>query len=113
MLGSLANGTILSVALSVGISALVVALTTRRFWISLTAIVSIAIAILLIVATVLWMGASQTCTDNVVDVRLGWTISVVEATIIILTIGLSFDYTLHYAVAFRMAPDMVVTERMT
>lgn len=40
-------------------------------------------------------------------------ISVVEATVIILTIGLSFDYTLHYAVAFRMAPDMVVTERMT
>jgi predicted RND superfamily exporter protein len=35
---------------------------------------------------------------------LGWYINVVEATIVIITIGLSFDYTLHMAVAFKLTP---------
>ena len=32
---------------------------------------------------------------------MGWAVSVVESTIIILAVGLSFDYTLHYAVAYQ------------
>lgn len=32
----------------------------------------------------------------------GWTVNVVEATIIVLTIGMSFDYCLHVAVAFKL-----------
>uniref|UniRef100_A0A914R5A1 SSD domain-containing protein n=1 Tax=Parascaris equorum TaxID=6256 RepID=A0A914R5A1_PAREQ len=37
------------------------------------------------------------------DLIAGWTINVVEATIIVLTIGLSFDYSLHVAVGFKLS----------
>lgn len=32
----------------------------------------------------------------------GWNVNVVEAAIILLTIGYSFDYSIHVAVAFKM-----------
>uniref|UniRef100_A0A1I7ZGT0 SSD domain-containing protein n=1 Tax=Steinernema glaseri TaxID=37863 RepID=A0A1I7ZGT0_9BILA len=44
---------------------------------------------------------------------LGWTINVVEATVIVLTIGLSFDYTLHYAVAYPHSPDLKKRQKLS
>jgi hypothetical protein len=37
---------------------------------------------------------------------IGWHLNVMESTIIILAIGLSFDFTLHFAVAYRFADDV-------
>uniref|UniRef100_A0A915DS74 Peptidase M41 domain-containing protein n=1 Tax=Ditylenchus dipsaci TaxID=166011 RepID=A0A915DS74_9BILA len=64
---------------------------------SLAAILNIALIILGVTTVILW---------------LGWTINIVEATILVITIGLSFDYTLHVAVAFKYAPDVVNTQKL-
>uniref|UniRef100_A0A7E4VIR0 SSD domain-containing protein n=1 Tax=Panagrellus redivivus TaxID=6233 RepID=A0A7E4VIR0_PANRE len=97
LLSSLLNGTLLSVVVSVGVSAVVIVLSTRRALLSLAAVVSIALAIVCIAATLL---------------LVGWTINVVEGTILVISIGLSFDYTLHMAVAYKLASDIVVTEKL-
>ena len=68
------------------ISLLVVALCTRHALISLLSIF-IILSIILIVTAIL--------------VLFGWQLGVVESTILVLTIGLSFDYTLHYAIALK------------
>lgn len=43
----------------------------------------------------------------------GWQLSVVESTILIITIGLSFDYTLHYVVAIRDTKCVPASEKLT
>ncbi|VDP06212.1 unnamed protein product [Heligmosomoides polygyrus] len=43
----------------------------------------------------------------------GWELSVVESTIIVLTIGLSFDFTLHFAVSYRDANEKNVEDRIS
>uniref|UniRef100_A0A0N5AAH0 SSD domain-containing protein n=1 Tax=Syphacia muris TaxID=451379 RepID=A0A0N5AAH0_9BILA len=45
---------------------------------------------------------TSTTVSVLISFFLGWVVNVVEATIIVLTIGMSFDYTLHFAVAFKM-----------
>jgi len=42
---------------------------------------------------------------------MGWHLNIVEATIIILIVGLSFDFTLLYGVAYKMAPKGTRMER--
>ncbi|EPB73141.1 hypothetical protein ANCCEY_07762 [Ancylostoma ceylanicum] len=42
----------------------------------------------------------------------GWELSVVESTIIVLTIGLSFDFTLHFAVSYRDDKEICVETRI-
>jgi len=44
-------------------------------------------------------------------VLLGWELNVLESTIIILTVGLSFDYTLHYAIAYKIRANSPVLRR--
>ena len=97
LLNSLLNGTLMSVIISIGVSAIVVTLSTVRPLLTLAAIISIGFAIISITATLL---------------LLGWTINVVEATILVISIGLCFDYTLHLAMAYKLAEDMIVTERI-
>uniref|UniRef100_A0A914DM78 Uncharacterized protein n=1 Tax=Acrobeloides nanus TaxID=290746 RepID=A0A914DM78_9BILA len=87
----------LSVLASIAVSAVVIVLTTWRPWLTVLAVLCISWAICCITAFVL---------------LLGWTINVFEATVIVLTIGLSFDYTLHIAVAYKSAPDFVVKEKV-
>uniref|UniRef100_A0A0M3J723 Protein dispatched (inferred by orthology to a D. melanogaster protein) n=1 Tax=Anisakis simplex TaxID=6269 RepID=A0A0M3J723_ANISI len=50
-------------------------------------------------AIVLWCG--KFLKNN--RIISGWSINVVEATLIVLTIGLSFDYSLHVAVSFKLS----------
>ncbi|VDM24967.1 unnamed protein product [Toxocara canis] len=90
LLERLLNGTTISVLISLLVSTLVIAFTTFHLILSVAAIFSIAIIVVLTLAIVLWCG---------------WTINVVEATIIVLTIGLSFDYSLHVAVGFKLSKN--------
>ncbi|CAB3398456.1 unnamed protein product [Caenorhabditis bovis] len=46
-------------------------------------------------------------------ILLGWQLSVVESTILVITIGLSFDYTLHYAVAIRDVKRVPTVEKIS
>uniref|UniRef100_A0A914ZMD5 SSD domain-containing protein n=1 Tax=Parascaris univalens TaxID=6257 RepID=A0A914ZMD5_PARUN len=88
LLDCLLNGTAISVLISLFVSTLVIILSTFHLIISIAAIFSIAVVVALTLGIVLWCG---------------WTINVVEATIIVLTIGLSFDYSLHVAVGFKLS----------
>lgn len=87
---SLADGTKLSVLIAVIIAFLVLVGCTLNVVISLLAIITIASVIIVTIAAL---------------IALQWELNVLESTIIILTVGLSFDYTLHYAVAFRMCEE--------
>ncbi|KAK0411852.1 hypothetical protein QR680_005879 [Steinernema hermaphroditum] len=98
LLHSLLYGTALSVAISIVVSAAVIVLTTFRLKLSAITIFCIGVVIVATIAVVL---------------LLGWTINVVEATVIVLTIGLSFDYTLHYAVAYRHSPDVKKRQKLS
>ncbi|KAI6236899.1 SSD domain-containing protein [Aphelenchoides besseyi] len=98
LLGILLHSTMLSVLISVVVSLIVILATTRHLILSSCAILTIGFAINAIISVVLWMG---------------WYINVIEATIILITIGLSFDYTLHLTVAFKMSPIYLsILERM-
>ncbi|KAI6225463.1 SSD domain-containing protein [Aphelenchoides fujianensis] len=98
LLGILLNSTIISVLICVGVSMVVILGTTRHVVLSTCAVLTIGFAIGAIVSCVLWMG---------------WYVNVVEATIVVITIGLSFDYTLHLTVAFKMTPThLTALERM-
>uniref|UniRef100_A0A0M3IDB5 SSD domain-containing protein n=1 Tax=Ascaris lumbricoides TaxID=6252 RepID=A0A0M3IDB5_ASCLU len=88
LLERLLNGTAISVLVSLFVSTLVIVFSTFHLIVSIAAIFSIAVVVALTLAIVLWCG---------------WTINVVEATIIVLTIGLSFDYSLHVAVGFKLS----------
>uniref|UniRef100_A0A914WT51 Uncharacterized protein n=1 Tax=Plectus sambesii TaxID=2011161 RepID=A0A914WT51_9BILA len=91
LLENLLNGTPISVLISIGVALIVVVASTRHIRMSILAIVTIGGTVSATAATV---------------VLLGWRISVVEATVITLTIGLSFDFTLHYAIACKMTSTM-------
>ncbi|CAD5231837.1 unnamed protein product [Bursaphelenchus xylophilus] len=81
--------TLISVLISVLISMIVIFLTTWDFDLSILSIMTITITVMQIIAII---------------ILLGWKINVVEAVIIVITIGLSFDYTLHLAVCFKSTP---------
>ncbi|KAJ1373488.1 Ptd-2p [Parelaphostrongylus tenuis] len=86
IIATLAPSTLISVVISVVISLVVVILCTRRLTLS---IISVAV----ICGVILW-------TTSIL-ILLGWKFSVVESTILVLTIGLGFDFTLHFAVSYR------------
>ncbi|CDW57446.1 tripartite motif protein containing protein 67 [Trichuris trichiura] len=81
-------GTPTSIILSILIAFIVTICVTRTVVLSFLSILSISAVILNTIAVL---------------VMLSWRLNVVESTMIILTIGLSFDYTLHYAVAYKFA----------
>ncbi|VDM15404.1 unnamed protein product [Wuchereria bancrofti] len=87
LLERILNGTAISVFISLIVSMMVIIFITFNVILSFLAIICIATIVTVTVATVLW---------------IGWTVNVVEATIIVLTIGMSFDYCLHFAVGFRL-----------
>ncbi|CAG9537436.1 unnamed protein product [Cercopithifilaria johnstoni] len=81
------NGTAISVFISLMVSMIVIIFITFNVILSFLAIICIATVVTVTIGIVLWAG---------------WTVNVVEATIIVLTIGMSFDYCLHFAVGFRL-----------
>lgn len=98
LLYSLLHGTPISVLGSVTIAFAVVVLSTRVFTISVMALLTICGVIVSTIGSL---------------IAMGWRISVYESTVIILTVGLSFDFTLHYAVAYKLAPKGSRRERVT
>ena len=87
---SLVSGTPLALGVSLAVVALVTFFTTLNALISLYAIVTIACIIVVTLASL---------------VLLGWELNILESVVITVAIGMSIDYTLHYAVAYRLAPD--------
>uniref|UniRef100_A0A0R3RIZ9 SSD domain-containing protein n=1 Tax=Elaeophora elaphi TaxID=1147741 RepID=A0A0R3RIZ9_9BILA len=87
LLERILNGTALSVFISLMVSMTVIVFITFDVTLSLLAIICISTVVTVTIAVVLWAG---------------WTVNVVEATIIVLTIGMSFDYCLHFAIGFRL-----------
>ncbi|VBB31089.1 unnamed protein product [Acanthocheilonema viteae] len=87
LLERILNGTAISVFISLMVSMVVIIFITFNVILSLLTIICIATIVTVTISIVLWSG---------------WTVNVVEATIIVLTIGMSFDYCLHFAVGFRL-----------
>ncbi|XP_075386657.1 protein dispatched homolog 1 isoform X2 [Tenrec ecaudatus] len=87
---SLSDGTLVAMGLSVAVAFSVMLLTTWNIIISLYAILSIAGTIFVTVGSL---------------VLLGWELNVLESVTISVAVGLSVDFTVHYGVAYRLAPD--------
>ncbi|VDK69574.1 unnamed protein product, partial [Onchocerca ochengi] len=87
LLERILNGTATSVFISLMVSMVVIIVITFDMMLSLLAMICISAVVVITIAIVFWAG---------------WTVNVVEATIIVLTIGMSFDYCLHFAVGFRL-----------
>ena len=86
---SLLNKTPLTICLSLGVAGAVLLLTSQNVLITIYAILSIAGAVFVTVASL---------------VLLGWEMDVLESIIMSLAVGLSVDFTIHYGVAYRIAP---------
>ncbi|ETN87140.1 hypothetical protein NECAME_01299 [Necator americanus] len=86
IIATLRSSTLYSVTISVLVSMAVVILCTRRVLLSI-------VSVTVVCGVILWTIA--------LSILFGWELSVVESTIIVLTIGLSFDFTLHFAVSYR------------
>ncbi|XP_072163739.1 protein dispatched homolog 1-like [Diadema setosum] len=79
----------LSLGLSLAIAAFVLLITNRNALIALYAVLSIGGAVILSVA---------------IFVLMGWPLDVFESGLIVLSVGLATDFTIHYGVAYRLAP---------
>ncbi|XP_033628069.1 protein dispatched homolog 1-like [Asterias rubens] len=93
---SLATGAPLSMGLSLLFAAVMLILTTWNILISLYAMLSIAGTFSVTVGTL---------------VLLGWRLNIFESAILSLAVGLSVDFTIHYGVAYRLAPSKLRLER--
>ncbi|XP_022102785.1 protein dispatched homolog 1-like [Acanthaster planci] len=87
---SLASGTVSSMLVTLAMASVVLCLTIRNIWLAVWAMLTIASAVFVTVASL---------------VLLGWNLGVVEATIITLAVGLSVDYTIHYGTAYKLSPS--------
>ncbi|XP_022088553.1 protein dispatched homolog 1-like [Acanthaster planci] len=86
---SLASGTLHSMLIALAVSSGILALTIRNILLTVFAVMTVTCAIFVTVASL---------------VLLGWELNVVQATMIILAVGLPVDYTIHYGVAYKLAP---------
>lgn len=87
---NLATGTQVSLGISVAIAFFVVLLTTWNLLISLLTIISIGFVMSTSMGTL---------------VLAGWKLNIMESLIFSVAVGLAVDFTLHYGVAYRCAPD--------
>ena len=86
----LSEGTYSSLGISVAVSFGVMLLTTLNILISIYAIITI-IGIISITIGCL--------------VLAGWQLNILESIVVSVAVGLSIDFTMHYGVAYRLAPD--------
>ncbi|GAB6020682.1 hypothetical protein CHUAL_003351 [Chamberlinius hualienensis] len=87
---SLARGTIVAIGVAMGISLLVLFLTTLNVLITFYAILTIACIIFVTVAAL---------------VLLDWKLNMLESVTVSVAIGLAVDFTLHYGVVYRLSPE--------
>lgn len=85
----IASGTATSVSISLSMASIVLFLSTRNIVTTLFAIITISCAVFVVIGCL---------------VLLGWELNVFESAILSLAVGLSVDFTIHYGVAFRLAP---------
>jgi len=93
----LLQGTPVSIAVSVVLALVVVILSTRTIVLSILSILTISGVMVTTIAAL---------------VMLDWRLNIVESTIIILTAGLSFDFTLLYAAAYKLCQGVTREERV-
>ncbi|KAJ8043928.1 Protein dispatched-like 1 [Holothuria leucospilota] len=83
-------GTVLTIAISLATALVVLLLSTQNILITLYAIVTITFTVFSVIGTLVW---------------IGWELNIFESVIFSLAIGLSVDFTIHYGVAYRIAPS--------
>ena len=88
---SLASGMPVAFGISLLVAGVVTFFTSLNVLITLYAILSI--------------GGIMLVTTGAI-VLMGWELNVLESVIITVAVGLSIDHTLHYGVAYRLAPDL-------
>ena len=86
----LSQGTYSSLGISVAVSFVVMLLTTLNIFISIYAIITIIGIIAITVGSL---------------VLAGWQLNILESIVMSVAVGLSIDFTMHYGVAYRLAPD--------
>ncbi|XP_071785561.1 protein dispatched homolog 1-like [Asterias amurensis] len=87
---NLAHGTPIALGMSIIISTCVMFVTTQNLLISVYAILSISGTICVTIGAL---------------VLLGWQLNILESVILSVAVGLSVDFTVHYGVAYRIAPE--------
>ncbi|CAD6193196.1 unnamed protein product [Caenorhabditis auriculariae] len=127
IISQLKSSSLSSVLISIGICLLVVVLCTRVLTLSIFALIIIFFIILWTIAVLALLGRTigegtevtikttiepLSCVLVAPKVVSSWQLSVVESTILVITIGLSFDYTLHYAVGMREAKLAPMVEKI-
>ena len=88
---SLAEGLPVAFGISILVATLVTFLTSLNVLITIYAMLTITFIMLVTTASL---------------VLLGWELNILESVIITVSVGLSIDFTLHYGVAYRLAPDL-------
>ena len=87
---TIAQGTPIAIGVAIAIATVVAFLTTLNILVTVFAMVSIAGTIFVTIGAL---------------VLLGWQLNILEAVTISVAVGLSIDFTLHYGMAYRLAPD--------
>lgn len=86
----LSKGTYSSLGISVAVSFVVMLLTTLNIFVSIYAIITIIGIIAITIGSL---------------VLAGWQLNILESIVMSVAVGLSIDFTMHYGVAYRLAPD--------
>ena len=88
---SLAEGLPVAFGISVLVATIVTFVTSLNILITLYAMLTILCIMLVTTAAI---------------VLMGWELNIFESVVITVAVGLSIDHTLHYGVAYRLAPDL-------
>ncbi len=95
---SLSSDTLLSVAIAMSVAVFVLLAATLNVGLSVAAVLTVSGVIFASVAALVVLG--------------GWRLNVLESVAITLAIGLSVDFTLHYAVVYRHAEGKDVAAKV-
>eukprot|EP00794_Sanderia_malayensis_P009074 gene9074-10042_t len=87
---SIADGTVKTIAVSIGISAIVLLVTTQNIIITFYAVIAITAIISVTIGSL---------------VAAGWQLNILESMTMSVAVGLSIDFTLHYGVAYFSCED--------
>lgn len=85
---SLSESTVSSIGLAMAIALVVLICATGNLWLSFIAVVCLSSVVIVTVAVL---------------VLLGWKLNILESVSVAVAVGLSVDFTLHYAVGYRMS----------
>ena len=94
---ALSRGTLLGIALSVGIGFLVLLFTSLNVLITFYAMLTISLTIAVTMAAL---------------VLLGWEVTLFDSIVISLAVGLSIDFSIHYGIGYKVAPSQHRKDRV-